>query len=155
MTPAAGRPSPSGRPTGRRGATVSGVPGREPVDATRSLPATPESIAAARRWVTAQARAAGAPSRTVSSVVLATSELVTNAIRHASGTRTVVVTVRGEGGDLRLEVHDSSGAAPRPQSGRAGLPGGHGLHIIDAVSGTWGWRPRAGGGKVVWARFTW
>lgn len=155
MTPPAAEGVSSGRPGGRRGATVSRVPGSGPVDATRSLPATPESIATARHWVTAQARAVGAPSRTVSSVVLATSEMVTNAIRHAGGTRTVVVTVRGEGGDLHLEVHDSSGAAPRPQSGRAGLPGGHGLHIIDAVSGNWGWRPRAGGGKVVWAKFTW
>jgi anti-sigma regulatory factor (Ser/Thr protein kinase) len=137
------------------------VPPSEPVDttrplpATRSLPATPASIAEARHWVTAQARAVGAPPRTVDAVVLATSELVTNAVRHAAGTRAVVVSVRVTDGDLRVEVHDSSASGPQPRPGRAGLPGGHGLHIIDAVSGSWGWRPRPSGGKVVWATFTW
>lgn len=44
---------------------------------------------------------------------------------------------------------------PRRRSGREGLPGGHGLHILDAVTSAWGWRPAPDGGKVVWFTLRW
>jgi anti-sigma regulatory factor (Ser/Thr protein kinase) len=117
------------------------------------LPASTASIAAARHWMTARARALGASARTVAAMELVTSELVANAVGHAAGTRTVTVGLRVEGRLLRVEVRDGDATGPRQRSERAGRPGGHGMHIVDRVAHSWGWRPDPPGGKVVWASF--
>jgi anti-sigma regulatory factor (Ser/Thr protein kinase) len=131
------------------------VPAFDDPDAECLLPASTASIGAARHWMTAQARRRGAPARTVSAVELVTSELVANAVRHAAGTHTVTVAVRSEARVIHVEVHDCDATGPRRRTGRARLAGGHGMHIVDRVAHTWGWRPGDDGGKVVWASFTW
>ncbi|MEU9037035.1 ATP-binding protein [Streptomyces sp. NPDC048352] len=80
--------------------------------------------------------------------LLVVSELVTNAGLHADGCLQLVLT-RGDA--LRIEVFDGSTALPRRDlSPRRGVPGGHGLNIIDRLCDRWGAEPSAHG-KVVWA----
>jgi anti-sigma regulatory factor (Ser/Thr protein kinase) len=79
---------------------------------------------------------------------LLASELVTNAVRHASGPIDVRAYVRD--GFLRLEVGDSSvECGPEPRAADADDEGGRGMEIIDKLSARWGWRAR-GHVKVVW-----
>jgi len=100
-------------------------------------------------------REAGAPGEVVDAVQLAMSETFTNALRHAPGSPSVSVRARGEDRALTFEVRDGAATPPRRREGRGGLPGGHGLHILDAVTAAWGWRPAPDGGKVVWFTVRW
>lgn len=134
---------------------VASAPADDDVQVECRLDAEMASVATARHWVRERAVERGAPAGTLAALELATSELVTNAVRHAVSTRAVALRFRGEGETIRVEVRDRDTAGPQPRSGRAGLPGGHGLHIVERVSRAWGWHPVAGGGKVVWATFGW
>lgn len=79
---------------------------------------------------------------------LLASELVTNAVRHASGPIDVRAYVRD--GFLRLEVGDSCGdCGPQPRPASPEDEGGRGMEIVDKLSARWGWRAR-GPVKVVW-----
>ena len=85
---------------------------------------------------------------------LVMSELVTNAHEHAPGEIAVVVSRRGL--MIHLSVADRSAAPPRllklarPRRGRPLDERGRGLHVVAAMSVTWGWLPTRTG-KVVWA----
>jgi serine phosphatase RsbU (regulator of sigma subunit)/anti-sigma regulatory factor (Ser/Thr protein kinase) len=136
-------------------AVLARVPSDDDVEAECRLPAEMAAIAEARHWVRSRAVERGAPAATLAALEMATSELVTNAVRHAVRTRIIALRFRGEGTAIRVEVRDRDTAGPQPRSGRAGLPGGHGLHIVDHVSSAWGWYGTPGGGKVVWASFDW
>ncbi|MEV7416231.1 ATP-binding protein [Streptomyces sp. NPDC089919] len=87
---------------------------------------------------------------TTEDVLLVVSELVTNANLHAKGCHELLL----ESGDvLRVEVWDGSGELPRLQTApRPGVPGGHGLHIVQRLTDDWGAVPHENG-KVVWAEF--
>jgi anti-sigma regulatory factor (Ser/Thr protein kinase) len=90
------------------------------------------------------------------------SELVTNAVRH--GMRGVLHPAHARPIQLMLLKHDhrlvtvvtDAGdelvASPAPALNDF-LENGRGLHVIDAISTTWGWARLAGGGKAVWAAF--
>ncbi|MER6318576.1 ATP-binding protein [Streptomyces sp. NPDC001581] len=80
--------------------------------------------------------------------LLVVSELVTNAALHARGCHELVLTA---GETLRIDVLDGARALPRPRAvPRPGVPGGHGLHIVQRLSDRWGSYAH-GTGKVVWA----
>ncbi|WP_328296561.1 ATP-binding protein [Streptomyces sp. NBC_00435] len=80
--------------------------------------------------------------------LLVVSELVTNAALHAHGCHELVLTA---GEALHIDVVDGATAAPHPRAvRRPGVPGGHGLHIVQRLSDRWGSYPQ-GSGKVVWA----
>lgn len=89
------------------------------------------------------------------SAVLITSELVTNAVRHAGGEVGFEAMVRGD--FLHLRVRDGSPLPPlvRPSSSEPGddTPDrGRGLPIVAHYSTAWGWvRGADGASKVVWA----
>ena len=79
---------------------------------------------------------------------LLATELVTNAVRHATGPISVRAYVRD--GYLRLEVCDS--AADCPPELREADPdaeGGRGMDLVDKLSSRWGWRVSEHA-KVVW-----
>jgi anti-sigma regulatory factor (Ser/Thr protein kinase) len=80
--------------------------------------------------------------------VLVLSELVTNAITHATGGCTLEVRHRDD--LVRLEVRDRSPQAPVMRVVDASHVGGRGLYVVDAIAETWGWEPTAEG-KRVWA----
>ncbi len=77
--------------------------------------------------------------------VLVVSELVTNTLRHTSGTP--LLRLVGAARGLRIEVADDSTALPRLRP--AGASGGWGVHLVQRLAVRWGAEPRPGG-KVVW-----
>ncbi|MGW4159541.1 ATP-binding protein [Streptomyces sp. NPDC004788] len=86
-------------------------------------------------------------------VLLLVSEVVTNACLHAGGPEELVLRHSGAEGRLRVEVSDPSPEHPHAHAPRSpGLPGGHGLMVLDRLAGAWGWVDKANGapGKVVW-----
>jgi anti-sigma regulatory factor (Ser/Thr protein kinase) len=87
------------------------------------------------------------------SVVLVTSELVSNAVRHAHSNPHVRFAIRGPYIYVSVQDHstrlpvlrdvDHLNVSPLPQSGR-------GLHMVDVHSSAWGSIP-FNGDKTVWA----
>ncbi|MFJ7272410.1 ATP-binding protein [Streptomyces sp. NPDC099050] len=85
---------------------------------------------------------------TAEDALLLVSELLTNASLHADGCRELVLTA---GRTLRIEVCDGTTAPPLLHPApRRGMPGGHGLHIVERLSDRWGTHAH-GDGKAVWA----
>jgi anti-sigma regulatory factor (Ser/Thr protein kinase) len=113
-----------------------------------TLPPDPRAAAQSRRWA-ASTLEAWALEHISADVVLVTSELVTNAIRHA-GADLLVRLVR-EQDQIRLEVTDP--LPELPELRRPDLDSGRGLHIVGAVADRWGVVPIPGVGKRVWAAF--
>lgn len=109
---------------------------------------TPGAVAEARRavrgWLVDTSLASVADE-----VLLAVSELATNAAMHA-GT-TFFVHAQHSAGVVRIGVHD--GSVTLPQVRAAGRAGGRGLGLVESVSTSWGADPLPGVGKVVWCAF--
>jgi anti-sigma regulatory factor (Ser/Thr protein kinase) len=81
-------------------------------------------------------------------VELLTSELVTNAIRHAHGS--VEVTIDLLGSDrVRIEVRDRSNRPPVLQPLETAHNGGWGLHIVGRIATRWGLEQHTGE-KTIW-----
>jgi anti-sigma regulatory factor (Ser/Thr protein kinase) len=84
--------------------------------------------------------------------VLLTSEVVTNAIVHASPHATdgrVGLTVDANEELARVEVTDGYRGLPVVRSPRAGRPSGRGMILLDLLAARWGVTPD-GEGKTVW-----
>jgi two-component sensor histidine kinase len=82
------------------------------------------------------------------SLVLVTSELVSNAIRHA--TSAVTITLRHEHARVRVEVADDGDGIPHVLDPDPTSDSGRGLMIVAGVAREWGSRHEPEG-KVVWA----
>jgi anti-sigma regulatory factor (Ser/Thr protein kinase) len=78
------------------------------------------------------------PSPFVSDAMLATSELVTNALVHAHGNLEVAARFDRERGLLRVEVSDSSVNVPRPMEQVGDEVGGFGLQLVANMASAWG-----------------
>ncbi|MDH6229069.1 ATP-binding protein [Streptomyces sp. MJP52] len=89
---------------------------------------------AVRTFLTHAPRAghAAVPPALAMDAELATSELVTNAIRHAPGT--CGMTLRMSEQELTITVWDSSTEQPAPEKADPRRIGGHGLHLVQTVS---------------------
>lgn len=109
------------------------------------------AVSAARRAVAAQARAWEVPEREVADLVLVTSELVTNSLRHARGP--YELRVRRVQRELVVEISDATALRPRRRSVDGDSESGRGLAIVEAVADRWGTRT-TDDGKVVWAART-
>jgi anti-sigma regulatory factor (Ser/Thr protein kinase) len=77
-------------------------------------------------------------------IAVATSEVVTNAVRHAGLERSDMIQLRGEADEdtVRIEVEQASSAAsvrlvPATDQ-RDSRDGGFGLRIVDELSSRWG-----------------
>jgi anti-sigma regulatory factor (Ser/Thr protein kinase) len=81
---------------------------------------------------------------------LLTSELVTNAVAHASTRVKVKVQVKRDPRRARVEVYDGDHHRPAPRALSTDGESGRGLAIVDAVADDWGVTPLRGNGKVVW-----
>ena len=80
--------------------------------------------------------------------VLLTSELVTNAVRHA---RTeVVVTLCDAGVGVRIEVTDDAPGTPVLGRPDVDATSGRGLSLVNHVADSWGVVRHPGDGKTVW-----
>jgi len=109
------------------------------------LPAEPAAAAVARAVV--EAVASDLPELILLDAKLLTTEVVTNAIRHARGTQTVILRVR-KNNLVRVEVVDQ-GPMFDPQAATTTRPGsGRGLMLVDTVANAWGVEPDEAGKKV-------
>lgn len=105
------------------------------------------AVAAARQFV---ADWLAASSARTDDVVLAVSELVTNAIVHVGAPFHVSITDGHEG--VRVAVADTSHQPPQRRPLTFDTPGGRGVHIVAALANAWG-VDHTGDGKLVWADF--
>jgi anti-sigma regulatory factor (Ser/Thr protein kinase) len=111
------------------------------------LPVGPVAAGAARREVTAAVRAWRVPVD-LGSVVLLTSELVTNALRH-SADGTVLLDISCSFGLLRVDVHDTSGSVPVQANPTDAEETGRGLMLVATLATEWGFY-RTDTGKAVY-----
>lgn len=115
----------------------------------RLLPTT-RSAGEARDFVGAALRSWACDEALTADVVLATSELVTNAMEHGRGE--ITVDIRLIESRVLLRVRDEGPGAPVSADTEVLSPRSRGLTIVDALSTAWGWQ-LAPGGKWVWAEF--
>jgi anti-sigma regulatory factor (Ser/Thr protein kinase) len=137
----------------------------QPQTARLVLPAEAESACMARDFARKTLADWGVDDL-VDDTVTVVSELITNAITHATPrpvrrdqvTRLQVVLIRHRR-RLTVVVTDPGEDPPRPirqeeNSLRALLAEyGRGLHVVGALSHGWGWAPLTTGGKAVWSVF--
>jgi anti-sigma regulatory factor (Ser/Thr protein kinase) len=112
-----------------------------------SLFAGPKAAAEARGCVRAAIDAWDVPVDRDVAVIL-TSELVTNALRHEAG-ETVTLTITCVCDQLRVDVHDSSSAAPVLEDAPVDAESGRGLLLVATLSAEWGFY-RTPAGKAVY-----
>jgi anti-sigma regulatory factor (Ser/Thr protein kinase) len=83
-----------------------------------------------------------------------TSELVTNAVTHAGALPVGLELACLEGGTtLAIVVSDSSPVPPVMRDAAEDAEHWRGLHLVEALSTRWGWRPQ-NDGKAVYAILT-
>ncbi|MFE3826511.1 ATP-binding protein [Streptomyces sp. NPDC059092] len=121
------------------------------------LPAHAESVGRARQLIQARLALWDLDEETRDTAVLVVSELVTNAIVHAAGSR-VICEIREDEGRLRIAVEDQGYGPTGPQlhrtaEGEAEGEGGRGLFLVDSMCSGWGAHDTSGygPGRVVWA----
>lgn len=118
-----------------------------PREARIKLPVHPASSGKARRFVAGAMHSWRMADLTGGTLELLTSELATNAVRHARSPFTVVV--RYDGDRIKVEVVDSSLAELTPRSPSDEDTGGRGLILVQAMADAWGVTPMDHG-KRVW-----
>lgn len=113
---------------------------------------TPRGARLARHLVADQLEKWGYPFDGVTSATLSviTSELATNAVRHASGDDFHVRLSTAGDHTLRLEVTDASTHMPTKAAPDPDTESSRGLLIVDALATRWGCHGTTPG-KTVWA----
>ena len=111
------------------------------------LPAAPTAPAEARAVV--EAIGSDLPEPVLVDAKLLLTELVANAIRHASrGIQAVVIRIR-RNHFVRVEVLDPGPMFnPNPRPPGTGAGSGRGLFLVDSVANAWGVDPDEAGKKV-------
>lgn len=105
------------------------------------------NVAAARRFVRERLTSAGLDGDLIETAVLLTSELVTNAVLHASSEFEVRVSIRP---GVRVEIHDLSQDLPRRSVPAAESVGGRGLELVELLATDFGVTQLPDRGKNVW-----
>ena len=85
--------------------------------------------------------------QTLQPVLLLTTELVSNAVRH--GDSPIRLMLQADGSRVRVEVSDGSTRPPVMRAPDLAETGGRGLHFVDTLSEAWG-HEHNGAGKRVW-----
>ncbi|MFF4408862.1 PAS domain S-box protein [Streptoverticillium reticulum] len=114
--------------------------------ACTELPSEPCAAADGRRFLTVTL-AAWDCSAALDDARLLTSEVLTNAICHATGP--IQLRVRRGTDELTVEVTDRSPQPPQPRLAEVGDESGRGLLLVDALADSWGTRP-VDRGKTIW-----
>ena len=112
------------------------------------LPPEPRASTLARAVVAAVG--SGLPEGVVSDVELLTSEVVSNAVRHANldPSQEIVLRIVSDG-YVRVEVADPGPPFEAKRRRRGSGSSGWGLFLVDALATSWGVEPE-GAGKKVW-----
>jgi serine/threonine-protein kinase RsbW len=114
------------------------------------LPATGQAARLARQ-VTREVLAGWQRADLEETAVLIVSELVTNAVRHAStGGSLVALRLEIAGMSVRIEVHDTDPRWPQPSTPDRLDESGFGFVLVNALASKWGVSDTATG-KAVWA----
>jgi anti-sigma regulatory factor (Ser/Thr protein kinase) len=118
----------------------------------QSWPGVPADVASARHFVADHLRSHSLHSL-VDGVALVTSELATNAVRHAGTPFTVTIEQVGDG--VLLGVTDGSRVLPRQMPWNQDALSGRGLFLVGVHAQEYGVTPKQppDEGKLVWARF--
>ena len=114
------------------------------------LPADVTAPALARHEVRAALLRLGLQERQFDDILLATSELVTNAFEH--GERPQRLELECADGRLTMRVHDTGRMLPELRAPSPAEARSRGLVLVQALSLEWGFE-RCPGGKYVWAVF--
>lgn len=102
-----------------------------------------------RRFVAGFCHARGVDDGVIETAVLLTSELVTNALRHAGGPPVLRAEVSRD--TVRVSVADESRTMPVLQTWPAHTAeGGRGLLLVSELAAQWGVTHGPDGGKAVW-----
>jgi anti-sigma regulatory factor (Ser/Thr protein kinase) len=120
------------------------------------LPYTPSSVGVARRHLVGELREAGVGEATACDAGLVVSELISNALRHATPLPGGIVRVAWRRHDDRVEIAVSDGGGqtvPKVNEPGSSAIGGRGLGIVERLSLRWGVRPAVDGVRevTVWA----
>src|SRR5690606_14665699 len=117
-------------------------------EAQFTVTSAPESVSAARRFLTAVLADWGLTALSDTATLLV-SETVTNALLHARSAADVRVhrTLTG----IEVEVRDLDDRLPTPRILDPEAESGRGLHLLDELSASWGAEPSYAG-KRVWFR---
>ncbi|SDZ44929.1 Anti-sigma regulatory factor (Ser/Thr protein kinase) [Amycolatopsis xylanica] len=115
-----------------------------------SLPDDPTAPTVARRVVRQALAELGVADDLIDDAVLATSELVTNAVEHGGGPDRLELEHDSE--QFTLRVFDRSPSPPAQRTPGPAKARSRGLLLVQAVAVEWGSDPD-GRGKGVWARF--
>lgn len=118
-------------------------------DSRLELPAAPRAAGIAREFVRRNWSSVASPD-TLDSVTLCVSELVTNALDHA--TPPFELRLGRSVDAFRVEVADTSERPPVVQPVSPAAPRGRGLFIVSRTATSWGVEA-TGRGKTVWAEF--
>jgi anti-sigma regulatory factor (Ser/Thr protein kinase) len=116
------------------------------VTLTRTFPADPRSVSAARRFVTEVL--SGSPPELLDAVELMVSELATNAVGHVQ--TSFELTLRRTAQEIRVEVRDHGAGTPAIRAPGPDDPRGRGLRIVDGLADRWGVDYQPPAGKIVW-----
>ena len=116
------------------------------VEARLDLPADLASVGSARQFIRTELDRNGWADAT-EVVVLLTSEVVTNAIRHAGSPCRVDVRITED--SVRVEVTDGSTQPVRLRRVPCDAESGRGLFLLDRLARHWGTHQRSAG-KSVW-----
>jgi anti-sigma regulatory factor (Ser/Thr protein kinase) len=112
----------------------------------------PREVAEARHAVSAWLRKAGVGIVDASAILVVTSELVTNSIRHARSAFELSVELVDDA--VRIEVFDRDTRIPVVQDADGSATGGRGMHIVATLAEQWGVQTEERNGiegKSVWA----
>ncbi len=118
----------------------------------RLLPYTASSVGVARRLLIGELTASGVYEATACDAGLVISELISNALRHATPLPGSMVRVSWMLGDDCLEIAVSDGGGttvPVVNEPAANAVGGRGLGIVDRLSLRWGVFQRQDGGETI------
>lgn len=117
------------------------------------LPYAPSSVSTARWRLVTDLRAAGVAAQPTRDAALVVSELLSNALIHATPLtgKWVAVSWALSKDSVEVTVSDGGGATrPRPAHPSPSSLGGRGLAIVEQLSSRWGVRSNATG-TTVWA----
>ena len=87
--------------------------------------------------------------RPTETILLLTSEMVTNSVQHAR-TERVTVSLCRVGASLRVAIADEDPEPPVLRSIDPSRLGGLGVQMVDRMSTAWGVEAHGSGGKQVW-----
>jgi anti-sigma regulatory factor (Ser/Thr protein kinase) len=115
------------------------------VSSTYELPSRPSSARLARRL--ARGAMGGCSEPLVETAELLITELISNAIRHASSPPVLRIDV--DSGTVRIAVSDESTKTPDVRHAGLEDEDGRGLLLVESLATSWGWT-RTTGGKQIW-----